>query len=204
MRDDEGSPVRGIAISLKGLRLHVIQDLTMPHVTPRRASAVRLLPLLAVLALILGGPPWLPGQAIDPPKALTTQERGQLEAQVLELNQAGYRAYQQGDLVKAVARVKESIRILEQLYPKDRFPQGHTQLACSLDNLGELLRNQGFYAEARAYHERALAMFQSLYPKDRYPKGHSDLAVSLDNLGTLLAHQSYFVEARRTSRVRWR
>ena len=57
----------------------------------------------------------------------------------------------------------------EALYPKDRYPQGHPDLAKSLNNLGALLRDQGDYGGARGYYERALAMRQALYPKDRYP-----------------------------------
>ena len=75
------------------------------------------------------------------------------------------------------------------LYPKDRYPHGHPDLANSLNNLGYLLQAQGDYGGARGYHERALAMHEALYPKDRYPHGHPDLAVSLNNLGSLLQAQ---------------
>ena len=75
------------------------------------------------------------------------------------------------------------------LYPKERYPQGHPDLATSLNNLGLLLQAQGDYGEARAYLQRALAMHQALYPKERYPQGHPDLATSLNNLGVLLQAQ---------------
>ena len=70
------------------------------------------------------------------------------------------------------------------LYPKERYPQGHPDLADSLNNLGSLLRPRGPTAR-RGATERALAMSQALYPKERYPQGHPDLATSLNNLGSL-------------------
>ncbi len=77
-------------------------------------------------------------------------------------------------------------RCASRCYPTDRYPQGHPDLATSLNNLGALLEAQGSYGEARVYYERALAMRELLYPKDRYPQGHPDLATSLNNLGDLL------------------
>jgi CHAT domain-containing protein/tetratricopeptide (TPR) repeat protein len=84
----------------------------------------------------------------------------------------------------------------ESLYPKDRYPRGHPDLATSLNNLGSLLQDQGSYGEARGYLERGLAMRESLYPRDRYPRGHPDLATSLNNLGSLLWAQDAYGEAR--------
>ena len=82
-----------------------------------------------------------------------------------------------------------ALAMYESLYPQERNPQGHPDLARSLDNLGVLLDAQGSYGEARDY-ERALAMRQSLYPKDRYPQGHPDLVISLNNLGTCSGHRA--------------
>ncbi len=82
------------------------------------------------------------------------------------------------------------------LYPKERFPQGHTSVAGALNNLGAVLHYQGAYAEARGYIGRALAMEQALYPKDQYPQGHRSLAISLNNLGNLLKDQGAYGEAR--------
>jgi CHAT domain-containing protein len=84
----------------------------------------------------------------------------------------------------------------QSLYPRDRYPQGHRDLAISLSHLGSLLQYQGSYEEARRYFERALEMSQSLYPRDRYPQGHPDLAAGLNNLGSLLFAQGSYDEAR--------
>jgi CHAT domain-containing protein/tetratricopeptide (TPR) repeat protein len=157
---------------------------------------VRLTSLLAALALALGGPPSLPGQAVYPPEPLASWQRQALEARAAQLFQAGSQAYQQGDLVNAFAKLGESLQIRKRLYPKDRYPQGHPDLARGMGTLGNLLWAQGSYAEARGYCERALAMFQSLYPKERYPQGHPDLARGLGNLGLLLEAQGSYGEAR--------
>jgi tetratricopeptide (TPR) repeat protein len=84
----------------------------------------------------------------------------------------------------------------QSLYPKERYPQGHPDLARSLNNLGTLLWAQGSVVEARGHLERALAMLQSLYPNDRYPRGHPHLAQSLNNLGAVLEVQGSYCEAR--------
>ena len=82
------------------------------------------------------------------------------------------------------------------LYPEAQYPQGHRDLALSLNNLGELLQDQGEYAGARDYYEQALAMRRRLYPEAQYPQGHRDLAQSLNNLGTLLQGQGEYAGAR--------
>jgi hypothetical protein len=129
----------------------------MRDAAPRRSVPVRLTSLLAVVALTLAGPfsRSLPGQAADSPIQLTPQERQKLEAQASELYQAGVQAYQQGDLVKAVARSRESLQIRESLYPQALYPQGHPALAGSLNSLGALLQAQGSYGEPAFFSVRA-------------------------------------------------
>jgi tetratricopeptide (TPR) repeat protein/CHAT domain-containing protein len=158
----------------------------------------RLAGLLALIALAVAGPlsPSLSGQAADPANGQTPQERQKLEAQATECFQDGYKAYQRGDRAAAVAKTRESLRIREQLFAKTTHPQGHPDLATSLNAIGFLVQVQGAYGEARGYFERALAMYQSLYPKDRYPQGHAELARSLSNLGGLLKAQGSYDEAR--------
>ena len=79
--------------------------------------------------------------------------------------------------------------MVQALYPKERYPQGHPNLARSLNNLGGVLQALGNYAEARGYFQRALEMIQALYPKERYPQGHPYLVIGMNNLGDLLWHQ---------------
>jgi CHAT domain-containing protein/tetratricopeptide (TPR) repeat protein len=81
------------------------------------------------------------------------------------------------------------------LYPKEKYPHGHPELAGSLNNLGELLQAQGDYGGAREYLQRKLEMTQALYPKERYPQGHPQLAQSLNNLGVLLMEDGQLASA---------
>ena len=74
------------------------------------------------------------------------------------------------------------LRMREGLYPKERYPQGHSDLASSINNLAALHRAQGKYAKAEPLYRRALEMYEGLYPKTRYPQGHPDLARSINNL----------------------
>ena len=75
----------------------------------------------------------------------------------------------------------------QKLYPKERFPDGHPELADSLNNMGGVLQSLGESGKALPYYEQALAMNQKLYPKERFPDGHPDLAGSLNNMGSVLA-----------------
>jgi CHAT domain-containing protein/tetratricopeptide (TPR) repeat protein len=71
----------------------------------------------------------------------------------------------------------------ENLYPKERFPNGHPELARSINNLAGLFEERGQLVRAQAYFERALAMREKLYPSERYPDGHPELASTINNLG---------------------
>ena len=77
----------------------------------------------------------------------------------------------QGAYGEARAYYRQALAMKEALYPKDKYPQGHTDLALTLTGLGALLNAQGEPGEARGYYERALAMYQALYPRDKYPAG---------------------------------
>jgi tetratricopeptide (TPR) repeat protein len=98
-------------------------------------------------------------------------------------------------MARALPYHEQALAMREKLYPPEKYPQGHPDLAQSLNNLGALLRAQGEYAKALPYLEQALAMYERLYPKDKYPYGHPDLAGSLDNLGILLRAQGEYAKA---------
>src|SRR5262249_46191996 len=101
----------------------------------------------------------------------------------------------QGEYGKALDYCQRALAMFESLYPRDRYPQGHPQLAIGLNNLGSLLQDQGEYGKALDYYQRALAMHESLYPKDKYPQGHPQLAGSLNTLGSLLQDQGEYGKA---------
>ena len=52
--------------------------------------------------------------------------------------------------------------MIQKLYPKERFPDGHPDLASSLNNMGIVLQSLGESGKALPYYEQALAMYQKL------------------------------------------
>ena len=102
----------------------------------------------------------------------------------------------QGNYEEARAYFQRALEMRQALYPKERYPQGHPDLAVGLNNLGHLYWNQNNYGEARVYFQRALEMRQALYPKERCPQSHPDLARSLNNVGSVLQAQGNYGEAR--------
>ena len=126
--------------------------------------------LVAVLALgaLVGA---VPLRAADPaaPSPLTEEARSRLEKRAAELDERTDQLYQQGRYAEATKLLEQALEMRQRLYPKDKYPQGHPDLAASLNNLGFLLRAQGEYSQALGYHKQALEMAQRLYPKDKYP-----------------------------------
>jgi CHAT domain-containing protein len=97
----------------------------------------------------------------------------------------------QGRDAEALPYYEQALTMRQKLYPATQFPDGHPDLAWSLNKLGLWLWAQGRYAQALPYSEQALAMLQKRYPATRYPDGHPDLARSLYNLGLLLQQGRY-------------
>jgi tetratricopeptide (TPR) repeat protein len=91
-----------------------------------------------------------------------------------------------GEYARAEPFFRDALAMRQRLYPEGKYPDGHPELARSLNNLGALLLARGEYAQAEPFYHGALAMRQKLYPKGKYPDGHPDLAQSLNNLGFLL------------------
>ena len=90
----------------------------------------------------------LRGQTADPPRPLGQEESQRLEARAAELYQAGFQTYEQGDLAKSVTEFAQSLRTFEEIYPKEKFPQGHPDLANTLDAMGHSLLSEGSYLQA--------------------------------------------------------
>jgi tetratricopeptide (TPR) repeat protein len=134
-------------------------------------------------------------RAQDKPANELTPEQQRLKKRAHDLNEEAVKLYQQGRYAESTKRLQEVLQIREGLYPKDTYPQGHPDLARSLNNLGALLKVQEQYAKALPYFEQALAMYERLYPKDKYPQGHPELAHSLNNLGALLQAQGEYAKA---------
>jgi tetratricopeptide (TPR) repeat protein len=136
-------------------------------------------------------------RAADPavPSRLTEEERGQLEKQATELNVRAFTLYQQGRYPEATKLLEQALALLQRLYPTDKYPQGHPDLAASRRHLGMVLQAQREYGQALASYKQALEMNQRLYTTDKYPQGHPYLAQSLHNLGSLLHEQGDYGRA---------
>ncbi|MFI5455305.1 MAG: tetratricopeptide repeat protein [Isosphaerales bacterium] len=151
---------------------------------------------VAVLTALLAGLISRAARAADPPERLTPEQRRELERQAGELNKSVDELYQRGAFGLALGKAKQVLQIRERLYPNGEYPDGHFDLARSLNAMGVLLQAQGAYSEARGYFERVLAMLEALYPKKRFRQGHPNLAASLNNLGNILLHQGAYGDAR--------
>jgi CHAT domain-containing protein/tetratricopeptide (TPR) repeat protein len=147
------------------------------------------------LTLVLGV--WLcaslgaPVSAEDPPKKLAPEERKELEVKWKELHAAGDQAYRERKYADAIDSFEKGVKVARQLYNAVEFPDGHENLALSLNNLAFLYLSQGRYGDAEPLYKEALAMYKRLY-KD---KDHTHLAVSLSNLANLYKDQVRYGDA---------
>jgi CHAT domain-containing protein/tetratricopeptide (TPR) repeat protein len=112
----------------------------------------------------------------------------------------GWRAlalHEQGQYAEAAQVQERALALCRKLYPPAKYPEGHPNLANSLNTLGYLFQERGEYARAERYQREALAMNRKLYPPAKYPNGHTDLASSLNNLALLFLHQGEAGQAER-------
>ncbi len=143
--------------------------------------------LLCVLTCALLG---VPASADDPPKKLSAEERKQLEEQRMELNTAGFKAYQANEYGDAQKALEQSLAVARRLYPNADFPDGHANLSNSLNNLGFLHQAQGKYATAEALLKEALDTKKRLFKGD-----HTSVAIGLNNLAALYQDQGNLANA---------
>src|SRR5262249_25782173 len=139
-----------------------------------------------VIGLVVGLGLTGPARATGPEPELTPEERQKLVAQARECDARSSKFYREGRLADAREETQQLLAIAKRLYPPARYPEGHPELARSLNNLGAVLRAMGRLEPARDCHQPALAMRQRLYPESKYPDGHPGLATSLNNLGLVL------------------
>src|SRR5262245_31347974 len=126
---------------------------------------------LVMLLVLLGSGPGRAG-AQEPAKELTPSERAELDKRATALIDGSLQLYHQGKYVEAIAKGEQAVTTFQQLYPAAKFPDGHPDLAVSLNNLGAFLQTAGNDARAQTYQEQALAMQLRLYPADKFPDGH--------------------------------
>jgi CHAT domain-containing protein len=139
--------------------------------------------LIVVVALLLAS--GVCAAAADPAEDLTPERRQELEKKAAALTEEGRRYYQAGNYAKAIAVYREALEMTRVLYPKAKYPDGHTDLATSINNLAALYHSAGANSKAEPLYREALEMNRALYPKAQYPDGHPDLALCLNTLGLL-------------------
>jgi CHAT domain-containing protein/tetratricopeptide (TPR) repeat protein len=117
---------------------------------------------------------------------LTPEQRARMQEQATEWAREAAGHSLAGRPAEALRLLRQVLEINKRLYPADQFPDGHADLAFSLNNVGYILLALGAPDRALPYHQQALAMRRQLYPADRFPDGHPELASSLNNLAITL------------------
>jgi CHAT domain-containing protein len=113
-------------------------------------------------------------------------EEQKLAAEAERLNGEAGQLYRDGKAAEAVPLLRKSLDLRRKLFPASKFPDGHSELATGLNNLGFMLQAAGSAEKALPFYEQGLAMYRKLYPASRFPEGHADLASSLNNMGAVL------------------
>jgi tetratricopeptide (TPR) repeat protein len=103
------------------------------------------------------------------------------------LNQAGLYLWQRADHPQALTLHERALTIREA-----RLGPDHLTTAESLNNLANVVQDQGNFDRARALYERALAIREA-----RLGAGHPDTAASLNSLASVLRDQGDLAGARR-------
>jgi CHAT domain-containing protein len=127
----------------------------------------------------------LPLMADDKDKDLTPERRQELEKKALALKEEGDRQYRAGNHVKAKELFRAVLDMRRALYPKKDYPNGHPDLAQSINGLGFLHKAAREFGKAEALFREALGMYRAQFPREKYPSGHPILALSISNLGLL-------------------
>lgn len=138
---------------------------------------------IVVLMLSLA---FAPTPAQEPKPPVLTPEEQALAAEAERLNDEAVQLYERGRPAEAVAKMRQVLALRQKLYSATKYPDGHPDLAASLNNLGGFLQAAGRAEQAVPFVRQALEMLQKLYPPSKYPDGHSDLAQSLNNMGSML------------------
>ena len=82
---------------------------------------------------------------------------------------------------KAQSYAEQLLGIYQQLYPEEGYPEGLSETASCLDDLGFLTSMQEDYQTAYDMYQQTVELYRQLYPPDDYPAGHEKLARALSN-----------------------
>ncbi len=169
-----------------------------------RIPSGRALASLAFLVVVAPGLFSPAARTHDPTEQPTNEQRQELQHQAVELNNASLQAAQRGDLTTALEKARQLLRIMERLYPKDGYPQGHPDLAASLNNLGYLLHAQGDYGEGAGVLRAGADDVRGHLPQGPPPAGTPRSGPQSQRPGRLLAAQGDYGGAQGTTSGRWR
>src|SRR5262245_5512427 len=95
-------------------------------------------------------------------------------------------AERRGDRPKAIELQERALAQFRQLYPAEKFPDGHVDLARCLQDLGYHYSLRGQPERALPHFREALVMRRKLYPPEQFPDGNFRVANTLQNLGMTL------------------
>ncbi len=146
-----------------------------------------LLALLAVTAPRADGEP-------------TAEQRRELDKKAHALHDEALQQYQRGALAKSADLLREELDVQYRLYPHDKYPDGHADIAQCYGNLALVLQELGRPDQAEQTYRQAIDMYRRVYPRDKHPEGDSDFANTLSNLGFLLRNQGEYARAEPFSR----
>jgi CHAT domain-containing protein/Tfp pilus assembly protein PilF len=135
------------------------------------------------------------GAAAQPLPPAPDPGRAALQRRATALIQQAIRLHGQGQLARAIPLAKQAAALARRLYPPEDFPDGHPELAGSLNTLGFLFQAGGDLVQAEVYFRQALAVNRRLYPPRRFPHGHRDLAASVNNVGAALWARGAYAQA---------
>jgi CHAT domain-containing protein len=141
-----------------------------------------------------------PAFADEPKPPMLTPEGQKLADEATKLHDEAFQLYQQGKAADAIVKVRQALEIRQKLYPTAKFPDGHPDLAKSLNSIGLVLKALGQAEPALPYYRQSLEMHRKLYPAAKYPDGHPQLALGLNGMGAALLSMGQAEQALHYSR----
>src|SRR5579871_6023083 len=113
------------------------------------------------------------------------KEDVEIEEMASLCNEAGYYLNERGFFAEAEPLYQEALKMR-----RNMLPEGHPDIALSLNNLAVLYKSQGRYTEAEPLYQEALGIFRKALPKN-----HPNIATCLDSLAVLYDSQGRYAEA---------
>jgi CHAT domain-containing protein/tetratricopeptide (TPR) repeat protein len=127
----------------------------------------------------------------EPARKLSPDERWRLEAELRQLQSAGWGYLRAGKLQEATTTWEKAVTVARQLHPNE----DDLDLAISLGDLAYVLMRRGRLADAESLFRDALEMFKRLRGGD-----HLDVARGLMNLSVVLRERMKYAEAAQLTR----